>query len=64
MHYFPQLCVDRREAYYARRAHIITTDPLDFYCRVEKGLLLQRNFKWMRKVTKPSATILRLRRRA
>jgi hypothetical protein len=29
--------IDRRAAYYARCAELIANDPLDFYCRAEKG---------------------------
>jgi hypothetical protein len=29
--------IDRRAAYYARCAELIASDPLDFYCRAEKG---------------------------
>ena len=29
--------IDRRAAYYARCAEVIASDPLDFYCRAEKG---------------------------
>ena len=29
--------IDRRAAYYQRCAEVIASDPLDFYCRAEKG---------------------------
>jgi hypothetical protein len=45
--------IDRREAYYERVAKVIAADPLDFYCRAEKGRRFQAT------ITNP---VVRLRR--
>jgi len=41
--------IDRRAAYYQRCAEVIASDPLDFYCRAEKG----RQFLAARRVPDP-----------
>lgn len=34
---FETITVDRREDYYANVGAFIAADPLDFYCRAERG---------------------------
>ena len=34
---YETITIDRRADYYERAGEIIAADPLDFYCRAEKG---------------------------
>lgn len=38
------ISVDRRADYYERAAPVIAADPLDFYCRAERGRRFQATF--------------------
>lgn len=37
--------IDRRGEYYNKVGPSITADPLEFYCRAERGREIQRNIK-------------------
>ncbi|MEO8161022.1 MAG: hypothetical protein ABI588_06355 [Arenimonas sp.] len=42
---YTSISIDRREAYYARCAPLIASDPLAFYTRAENGRRVQGSIK-------------------